>query len=230
MKTLPFVLTLTMAIAAVQAEQVIKDGFDLVSESKVPLAAAVTETGDRVWEATPNVVVIKDGSGGVVSLTDGKSFGFRLPVPSESELITLEAQVHPASSTNGDQWIAVGIGNTPINTKNLNVAWAQGVFLLLGANGRYQCLFNATTSPTGAAQIQGGPAPAYKAEGMNRIKIEYRRAENKVSMWVNDQKILGGYNLEKRGFTPNPAYAGVTGFGQTPDQQSVDNVVLTLQP
>ncbi|PAW77885.1 MAG: hypothetical protein B9S32_09815 [Verrucomicrobia bacterium Tous-C9LFEB] len=66
--------------------------------------------------------------------------------------------------------------------------------------------------------------------GMNRIKIEYRRGENKVSMYVNDQKVLGGFNLEKRGFIPDAAYAGVTGYGQVADQQSVDNVVLTLQP
>lgn len=230
MKVIYAILCMALTLVSTQAEQIIKDGFDQISESKVPLASAVTETGNRVWEATPNVRILKEGSNGVIGIADEKSFGFRLALPTDSDVVELEAQVHPTSNSGSETWISVGIGNSSINPKTINIAWGHGVFVLLSSTGRYQCLFNPTTSPAGAVQIQGGPAPGFKAEGFNRIKIEYRRGENKVSMYVNDQKVLSGFNLEKRGFTPDAAYAGVTGYGQTADQQSVDNVVLTLQP
>lgn len=230
MKTIPIILGLSLAVWPVQAEQLIKDGFDQISESKTPLASAVTETGNRVWEATPNVRILKEGSGGVIGIADEKSFALRVALPSDSDVVEFEAQVHPTSRPGSDTWVSVGIGNSAMDSKSLNIGWGHGVFVLLSSGGRYQCLYNPTGTLGGVVQIQGGPALGYKAEGMNRLKIEYRRGENKVSMYVNDQKVLGGYHLEKRGFIPDAAYAGVTGYGQLADQASVDNVVLTLQP
>lgn len=225
-----FGIVLFVATGCLRAEQVIKDGFNQVSESKVPLASAVTETGSRAWEATPNVVVLKGNDGGAIGLTDNKSFGMRLPVSTEGELITVEAQVHPNSESASDPWIAVGLGNTSIHPKNINITWSQGLFLLLTASGRYQCLYNPTNTTSGVVQLLGGTAPNYRADGMNRLKIEYHRVENRVTMWVNGQKVLSGVGLEKKNFTPTVSYAGVTGYGQNSNVQSVDDFQLTIQP
>lgn len=212
---------------ACHAEQTITDSFEK-AKSQEPLAGQDVESGQFVWEATENVVVFQKGAQNALATSDSQGFVARVPVSEGFSEVTVEAEVLPTAEGGGDPWIAIGLGGGSIAAGSVNVNWARGVFLLVTAKGRYQCILN----PSGAntiVQILGGAVDNFTAGDAIPLKLEYNKDENKVNMWVNGRLVLKNYDLAQNGFTPVIPFAGVSGYGQMPDQLSVDNFSLSAQ-
>ncbi|SDT94929.1 hypothetical protein SAMN05444156_0994 [Verrucomicrobium sp. GAS474] len=218
-------LGLTLALA--RAETTVQDGFN--KESRNALDGAATETGESSWEATPNVRILKQDDGdGAVGVRDEQAFLLRLPVTAEAENVAIEARVHP-DAKDPNRWIGVGMGaKGTLDAMNVNINWPLGVYLVLDGKGHYQCLYNPGREGVATTQqIQGGDATGFSPGGWNRLKVEYHRKNNTVSMWVNGEKVVSSANLEKKGFVSSIAVAGLSGYGMNPDQRNIDDVVLT---
>jgi hypothetical protein len=228
MKNLLNVLCLLGSMtAASHADQTVTDGFEK-SKTNEPLAGQEVESGQASWEATENLQAIKKGGQSALSVSNSEGFVARVPVAETFSSVTVEAEVLATAAGGGDPWIAIGLGGGSINPGSVNVNWARGIFLLVSAKGRYQCILN----PSGAnniVQILGGEIDRFSAGDAVPVKLEYNKDENKVNMWVNGRLVLKNHDLAQNGFTPTVPYAGISGYGQKPDQFSVDNFSLSVQ-
>lgn len=75
-------------------------------------------------------------------------------------------------------------------------------------------------------------APAFKADGFNRLQIVYDIEKNTLSAKVNGEVVVAGFDLAAAGFTPEVAMAGFL-FNTTPrtlePQGQVDNFKVTVR-
>lgn len=220
---------LLAAVAGAQAETVIKDQFGLKERvSGLPLNRTSTESGDASWQATPNVLLGGEGDAGYVVTKDNMPYMARVAIPSTAKVITVEAKVRPQPEKNPN-WIALGIGNPKLGTP----PWGKGVFLMIDTAGNWGVLGNpdpedfASKSTVG---IKRGKSPEYNPDGLNRLKLQYNRAENSVSAWINGNAVLENASLEGKAFPVEPAFAGFSGYGQAAKVKTVSDFTVTYEP
>lgn len=224
-----------VSIGFVQAETVIKDQFGLKDRvAGLPLNKTSTESGDAMWQATPNVVMGAEGETSFVTLFDIMPFAARVPVPTTAKVISVEAKVRAlpdkwATDKGNSNWIAVGIGNPQLGTPS----WGNGVFLYIDPAGNYTCSGDsdpADFKSKSVIPLKRGKAPEFNPEDLNRIKLEYNRDDNTVSVWINGQAVFEKLGIEGKGFTVEPLFAGFSGFFQTPKTRTVSDFTVTYTP
>jgi len=214
----------TLIGSPAHAGQTTADSFEK-AKNKELLAGRDAEFGDVQWGATENVQITGKRSENALSVTDSQGFVARVPVPDHTA-VTVEAEVRPTAEGGGDPWIAIGLGGGSINPGSVNVNWAKGLFLLVTAKGRYQCIINPSGS-NNVVQLLGGEVANFTPGDAIPLKLEYKKEENTVSMWVNGRIVLKNHDLGQNGFTPSLPYAGVSGYGQVPDEPLADNFSLS---
>jgi hypothetical protein len=224
MKNVLSVCLIAAVLHSVDGAEIVAEKFDSDS-TNVHLSGR--KAGNVEWESTENVVIVNSGEEAGLGVTGKDGFVARVPLPVEASAIIVQAEVRATSATGNDTWVAVGLGNSSISPGRVNTNWGRGMFLLVTSNGRFQCLYNPSKDNPGAAvQVLGSDIPGFVDGAMIPIRVEYRKDENSMSMWVNEKPVLTNYSLEENGFTPDPSYAGVSGFGQKSEQISVDNITI----
>lgn len=214
------------------ADTVIKDQFGLKERGAgLTLNGNPTESGDATWETTRTVELAGEGDAGYVVVADNKPFMGRVAVPPNAKVISVEAKVR-AVSDQGNNWIAVGIGNPKLGTPG----WGKGVFLFVDAAGSYFSCCGASDpaySPDSFVRVGGGPGkvpPGFNPDGMNLFKLQYNVSDNSVSAWINGVQVMENTSLEGKGFTVEPAFAGFSGFWQKQGAKTVSDFTVTCAP
>jgi len=228
MKNLILGIAAALGVASsAPADTIISDTFKAAGGSARPLGAARTEQGNTAWEATPNLMA-SGGSEGGVTVSDGAYFIGKLPLPrAPFQKLVIEATVRLTKDQGENPWVAIGAGN-PGPTNN---SWGGGFFLLLHQDGQWGAFFNPDLAKRETiSRLDGGRAVDFDAEGTNTLKIEYDRAKNQVSMWVNGAKVIDGAGLGQPGFHPELSYAGFSGSGgQQADATCLQELKIRLK-
>lgn len=222
-------LIASTGVTALRADTV-KDDFSLdgiralgktLNDKKVP-------SSELAWSAWSDLVFGGNEVEKYITLNKGSSFLAKLPLPEKTEMIQIEASVHPTPPENNpaeDGWIAIGFGN-PIDG---DVQWKSGIFLLVSNAGGYSC--QAKTKPNSPnLPIKDGTAPSYSAKGPNKLKLDYNKKERTINAWINNTQIIADYHLEEQNGTPETLFAGFSGYGQGTNAQSISNFSIVTNP
>lgn len=199
-------------------EIVIKDDFDR-SEDKTPLHGRATETGDALWEASRNVVLIKDEAGGSVAFTDNKSAVAKVKLPA-GDGIVITAEVSPKRDTQKKgAWLAIGFGN------GRGATWENGVVCILHAGGALECFYG----PPGSPRIQIWPSrtvPVNDSTDKVKLSLQYEKSSNVVTVCVDEVVVIKTHSLGD--FHPSLDYAGFSGVQLKPGTSLLDNFSLVV--
>lgn len=211
----------------VQAETVIKDQFGLKERVVgLPLNKTATESGDANWQATPNVIMAGEGDAGYVAIADVMPFMARVSIPPTAKLITVEAKLRAVPSKVSGNWMAIGIGNPKLGSP----PWGNGVFVTIDTAGNYGCLGDPDPNDFVSKSVVGikrGKMPEFNPDGLNRVKLEFDKADNSVSVWINGSPVMEKVSIGGKNFTVEPAFAGFSGFGQEPKSKTVTDFTVT---
>lgn len=236
--TLRLALALTLIASAgfIHADTTIKDQFGLKERTAgQPLNKTAAESGDTAWQATPNLLLDSDAEGGFVTVNDPQPYVGRVAIPATAKVISVEAKVQPVLSKWAIEkglpgnWIALGIGNPQLGTP----AWGKGVFVYIDPKGNFNCSGDpdpADFRSKSIVAVKAGKAPEFNPDQPNRLKFEYNREGNTISLWINGVQALDKISLEGRGFTVEPAYAGFSGIFQETKSRAVSDFTVTCTP
>ncbi|AHF94113.1 hypothetical protein OPIT5_05815 [Opitutaceae bacterium TAV5] len=172
-----------------------------------------TPAGTATWQATPNLVFASTTQAPGIQVQDTRPFAGRLPIPGDPAVVTAEAELQVTPGAKG--WLALGIGNPRLGTP----PWGKGVYVILTPEGRYTLAANdepADWQSQHMVVLKRGSLPEFSPNRPMKLKIEYDRAGDTVSLWAGGSPVSGSVPLAGRGVTVEPRFAGFSGLGQTP--------------
>lgn len=199
-----------------------RDDFKRSSAEDV-LNASETTTGKAEWTASASLKVASEGGKSAVVATQPDNFRGYLALPGSFKKVTIEADVHPQVKEGGDtdnNWVGIMIGepNAPHPT------WQNALMLLLETSGNYQAM---AMYPEPGSALKSGNAAGFDREGMNRLKIEYDKVANTVSMFVNKALVVDERSVEGLAIAPN--FVGFGGYNQTENTPTLSNFSVTVE-
>lgn len=223
---------LALAATSLLQAKTIKDDFTLGGEGRAAgdlLNDKMTPSGNLKWEAMGNLVFGGDSSQGYVTLRAPGSCMGKLPVPTGSNVIQVEADLHPTIDEESvddviDGWMGVLIGNP----EDWNVQWQRSIFLILNVSGSYSC-FARTIPGAPNKMIKAGPAPDYSVSKPNKLKLAYHVKERTIDAWINGEQVIENYVLDEADGTPEPDFVGFSGFGIGTNAPTVESFSMTLE-
>lgn len=199
-------------------EIVIKDDFDQAG-AKVALQGRITETGDATWEATPNLVLLKEDSSGSVGLSDNRGILAKVKLPTVDNIV-ISAEVGPRrDAEEKGSWMAIGLGN------GRGATWEGGLFFLMHDGGTLECYASPVGEPRVQIKIQRA-VPVDPTAGKVKLTLQYQKSNNTVTAWVNDIAIIKNHSLGN--FHPILDYAGFSGVQLKPAISVLDHFCLVV--
>ncbi|XHR29712.1 MAG: hypothetical protein ACFUZC_03960 [Chthoniobacteraceae bacterium] len=172
------------------------------------------------WIASSNLRLT--GSGCVVFADAGSGIA-KVPIEGGSNVVTVSARLWPRTIESGkNTWLAVGVGN-PAETRK-DVTWSNGLFLLVNTSGYFQCFVSDASGKM--TKLAEGAVSDFRPADFNEARLEYRRQENTLALYLNGTAFPRQIDLSDNGGKINPAWAGISGGGQPSNQPSIANFVL----
>ncbi|MFA6960938.1 MAG: hypothetical protein WC205_09325 [Opitutaceae bacterium] len=195
------------------------------TKADIALSEAPVKTGTGKWQATPNLKLHASEKTGGITIETPDSFMGRLPLPISGQVIVAEATLRPTAS---DGWLALGIGSPQFGSP----AWGLGIYVFVNAKGSYTLAGN--PDPTDwvskkTVRLKTGTVPGFATSRKMKLKLEYNRAAETVSLWADGTKVVDGLGLADKGFTIEPAFAGISGHAQTPGEVIVETFSVEIQ-
>ncbi|PAW78360.1 MAG: hypothetical protein B9S32_07475 [Verrucomicrobia bacterium Tous-C9LFEB] len=231
-----FVFGICISLSLVQAETVIKDSFGGTGQRAAgeKLNKTATESRNAIWESTPTVLLGEDSGKGCVVVADNTGFLAKLKIPANSKVIRIEADAHPMPSGDADRtgFVMIGMGKPP----GFNINWVGGIYLSLDVKGRAAVQYHPELNDgvdankgLGVKGMKSAIIKSFKADGMNKMVIEYDSSAGTVSAWVNDEEVVNRFALEKTGFTPVLETLGFSGWALQSNVPLLADFTVTLK-
>lgn len=215
------------AVYAQNASTNYADNFGLKERrSGSVLNKTMTETGQGIWESTPNVLLAGKDEGGFVTVANKDPFAGRLKIPDDARVITVVGKI---GAQNENSWTAIGIGNPKLGTP----PWGTGVFLLFNFDGSYRLLGDSDRNDVESKhiiQLAWGKVAGYTKGELVEVKMEYDVTSKTVSLWINDAQCIDNRDISDKGFVVEPVYAGFSGYNQKIGSSIVEKFELTAKP
>jgi hypothetical protein len=184
----------------------IQDGFTNRSPDRDPgdpLTGTVAEVGGTTWSALS----------GAISQVGG------VPFTPPAGVSSVEADVVMA----GSEWVGIGFSN-----RDRGGYWTHGqAWMLLRPGGGFTVFGNGTQQVLLRGRVQDY-LPNFNPAAWNRLRIDYDRARNAVSAWINGVLVVDQRALS---FTPNIQHAGFHLYNLatgTQGQMKLDNFVVRV--
>lgn len=231
-----FIFGLLISLSLIQAETVIKDSFGGTGQRAAgeKLNKTATESRNAIWDATPTVLLGEDSGKGCVVAADNAGFLAKLKIPANNKVIRIEVDAHPMPSGDADRtgFVMIGMGK-PVG---FNINWLSGIYLSLDVKGRaavyYHPELNDGVDPNKGLGVKGMKSAmikSFKADGMNKMVLEYDISAGTVSAWVNEEEVVNRFALEKTGFTPVLETLGFSGWQLQSNTPLLADFTVTLK-
>lgn len=229
--TLVSAACVVMFTAQVHAQTEIREDFSFAKRNPGDLLDGTNAGGSAFsWRAKPTIVVQGESADGYLSF-ENEGFGVaQIDLPSTSSMLIIEAQVRSIDAADKKGWLAVGFGAPADPEITWPVVWGRGVSVILHGDGQCEVIISPTEKgdPGSMVRLKGGEPGNIRPDEVNTIRIEYNVTDSSLNVAINGKQWLANEKLSNRGFTPEFAAAGISGYNQLLKQPSVEEFVLTI--
>lgn len=222
-------LALAVASAPVIHAAQFTDSFANGTANGVDLHMRRMSGGSEIWEATNNLIVVRDGGRGFASVRTVGAFVARIPVPPRARVLTLEGDLRAVSGTDKACWTAIGVGNPALNP--ITMLWPGGVFVLLNTRGEYECHYSPSGTSPKLQRIKMGRVAGIDPSKPTPFVMRVDTEAHTLTVEVNKQVVVDNYELANLGdYALHPHFAGFSGYGQAPGTDVISRFSLRTEP